>query len=66
MGWTINEKITTELTWKEVSLITSAMYWYLSKAANSDPEIEMTAKMLVQKINDKMYDHPDNDEPNGH
>jgi len=53
MGFTINEKIKTELTYKEIALITVACGVYQEQFSETADKEEM-------------YNHPDNDKPNGH
>jgi len=67
MGFTINEKITTELTWKEISLIAVACGLYQEQyRENADEDILQIMKHLVDRLDREMYNHPDNDKPNGH
>lgn len=67
MGFTINEKITTELTWKEVSLIAVACGLYQEQySETADKDILKTMRWLVDRLGREMYNHPDNDKPNGH
>lgn len=67
MGFTINEKITTELTWKEISLITIACGNYIDEYKESaDKEVLKTMTTLINRLGREMYNHPDNEKPNGH
>ena len=66
MSFTINEKITTELTWEEIALIAVACGNYLEKYKNADKKQIKTMTNLVNRLGVEMYNHPDNDKPNGH
>lgn len=67
MGFTINEKITIELHYKDIALIAVAMGLYQEQYKNSaDKDILERMKRLVNRLGNEMYNHPDNDKPNGH
>ncbi len=67
MGFTINEKITTELSWKEIALIAVACGSYQERfGKNADKEQVKLMTNLVNRLGREMYNHPDNDKPNGH
>ena len=67
MGFTINEKITTELTWEEISLIAVVFGEYQERYEQSaGKEVLKTMSSLVNRLGREMYNHPDNDKPNSH
>jgi len=67
MGFTINDKIEIELTWQEVSAIACACSCYRDNYARTAPEdVLQTMTHLVDRLGLKLYNHPDNDKPNGH
>jgi len=67
MGFTINEKITTELSWEEVVLIATVFGEYQERYEKSaGKEVLKTMSSLVNRLGREMYNHPDNDKPNGH
>jgi len=67
MGFTINEKIKTELTYKEIALIAVACGVYQEQfSETADKDILRKMASLVNRLGKEMYDHPDNDKPNGH
>lgn len=66
MGFDINEKITTELHYKDVSLISVALNIYLEQAGDRvDAEIKQRAARLINRLGYELYDCPQT-EPNGH
>ena len=67
MSFTLNGKITTELTVEEVSAIAVACGEYLRLYANiADLKTARTMLNLTNRLGRELYDHPDNDKPNGH
>lgn len=67
MGFTINEKIKTELTYKEIALIAVAFGVYQEQfSETADKDILRKMASLVNRLGKEMYNHPDNDKPNGH
>jgi len=67
MAFTINEEITTTLHYKDIALISVAMGLYQDQYKDTaDKEILERMRNLVDRLGREMYDHPDNDEPNGH
>lgn len=67
MGFTINETIKTELSYKEIALISIACGSYLERhSENADKEVLKIMRNLVNRLGKEMYNHPDNDKPNGH
>lgn len=64
MSFTIHEKITTELTFKEIILITSALSLYVK--TYPDPDGDRKMNRLSNRLFTELHDHPDNDEPNSH
>ncbi|GGG97626.1 hypothetical protein [Pedobacter zeae] len=66
MGFNINEKINTELHYKDVSLITVALSIYLNEGGDKiDKEVSDRAKRLIDRLGYELYDCPQ-DEHNGH
>jgi len=67
MGFEINETIKTELHYKDIALISVAMgeYQRLYKET-ADKEVLQRMANLVNRLGVEMYNHPDNDKPNGH
>lgn len=67
MGFYINEKITTELDYRDVVLIGIAFQLYKEQfEETADKEVLQRMNSLVNRLNQEIYDHPDNDKPNGH
>jgi len=56
---TINEKIHTTLTYKEISLIAVALGLY--QESIEDKEMETAAKKIVDRLGNEMYDYPNVD-----
>ena len=66
MGFNINEKINTELHYKDVVLIAVAFGEYQRLFADTaDQEVLDHMKNLVNRLGQELYNCPD-DEPNGH
>jgi len=66
MGFDINEKIVTELHYKDVSLIGVALNIYLETAGKAvDSEVAQRATRLINRLGQELYDCPQT-EPNGH
>ena len=55
MGFDINSKIATELTYKEVALITVALRLYRKEASNDSSEESKDATKLENRLNDELY-----------
>ena len=67
MGFYINETFKTELHYKDVVLISIAFGDYIEKyGSKMDEEQKTRMNNLVNRLGVEMYDHPDNDKPNGH
>ena len=67
MGFYINDKITVELTYQEVCAITAAVGEYTRLySEDADPSVIKDMKSVVNKLGKELFDHPDNNEPNGH
>ena len=67
MGFYINETVTTELSYKEITLIGVATNVYLDACGeNIDKEVKEILLLMLSRLNREMYNHPDNDKPNGH
>lgn len=67
MGFYINEEITTKLHYKDISLISVAFAIYQEQFKDTaDKEILDRMRKLVDRLSSEMYNHPDNDKPNGH
>lgn len=67
MGFFINEKIKTELHYKDISLITVAFGNYIELYGNNmNEEQKQRMNNLVNRLGKEMYDNPKNDKPNGH
>lgn len=67
MSFTLNEKITTELTCEEIAYIAVAVGEYqrlYEKTADAD--VLRVMRHLVDRLGREMANHPDNDKPNGH
>lgn len=67
MGFYINEEIETKIHYKDISLIAVAFGDYQERFKDTaDKEILDRMKKLVNRLGVEMYNHPKNDEPNGH
>jgi len=67
MAFTLNEKITTILTWEEICLISVACGEYQRLyGEDADKDVLRTMKFLIDRLGREMANHPDNDKPNGH
>lgn len=67
MRFAINEKITTELNWEEIALIAVVFGEYQERYEQSEgKEVLKTMSSLVNRLGRELYNHPDNDKPNGH
>ena len=63
MGFNINEKIKTELHYKDIALIAVALGDYQKRYKDSaKPEILKRAKDLVNRLGIEMYDCPEDNE----
>lgn len=61
MGFTINETITTELHYKDISLIAVAMGEYQRRyKETADKEVLQRMARLVDRLGYEMYNHPRN------
>lgn len=67
MAFTIKEEITTKLHYKDISLIAVAFGIYQEQYKDTaDKDVLKRMNRLVDRLGHEMYNHPDNDEPNGH
>jgi len=66
MGFDINEKIKTELHYKDVSLISVALSIYIEQSSKYvDSEVIQRAKRIMNRLGNELYDCPQ-EEPNEH
>lgn len=67
MGFYINEEIETKLHYKDISLIAAAFGDYQERFNDTaDKEVLDRMTNLVNRLSTEMYNHPHNDNPNGH
>lgn len=67
MGFTVNKKINIELTHEEAIIINVALSIYqMEYKDTADSDILKKMKIISSKIGRELFNHPDNDLPNGH